>query len=127
MGRGKQWSTATVLQVKTLINIGLPLPRIATQTGVVLQTLRRFSARVKKGYTGDKWSESHAYSVSLLLQCKSHPCRHAHRAGCRRVRRRKSVLHLIIRVREHVSWVAGVRVEIITVDVHTTTSLNSAR
>ena len=66
MGRGKQWSTATVLQVKTLINIGLPLPRTAAQTGVVLQTLRRFSARVKKGYTGDKWSESHAYSVSLL-------------------------------------------------------------
>ena len=54
MGRGKEWTDATVLQVKTLMNIGLPLPRIAAQTGVVLQTLRRFSARVKKGHTGDK-------------------------------------------------------------------------
>ena len=54
MGRGKQWSADTVLQLKTLMNIGLPLPRIAAQTGVVLQTLQRFSARVKKGYTGDK-------------------------------------------------------------------------
>ena len=35
---------------------GLPLPRIAAQTGVVLQTLRSFSARVKKVYTGDKHS-----------------------------------------------------------------------
>ena len=38
------------------MNIGLPLPRIAAQTGVVLQTLRSFSARVKKGYTGNKHS-----------------------------------------------------------------------
>ena len=29
MGRGKQWSADTVLQVKTLMSIGLPLPRIA--------------------------------------------------------------------------------------------------
>ena len=54
MGSGKQWSADTVRQVKTLMNIGLPLPRIAAQTGVVLQTLRSFSARVKKGYTGDE-------------------------------------------------------------------------
>ena len=56
MGRGKQWSVATVLQVKTLMNIGLTLPRIAAQTGVVLQTLRSFSARLKKGYIFDKHS-----------------------------------------------------------------------
>ena len=53
-GRGKQWSVDNFRQVKTLMNIGQPLPRIAAQTSVVLQTLRRFSARVKKGYTGDK-------------------------------------------------------------------------
>ena len=56
MGSGKQWSADTVLQVKTLMSIGLPLPRIAAQTGVVLQTLRSFSARLKKGYIGDKHS-----------------------------------------------------------------------
>ena len=33
--------------------VGLPLPRIAAQTGVVLQRLRSFSARVKKAYTGE--------------------------------------------------------------------------
>ena len=38
MGRGKQWSADTVREVKTLMNIGLPLPRTAAQTGVVLQT-----------------------------------------------------------------------------------------
>ena len=53
MGSGKQWSVDTVRQVKALMTIGLPLPRIATQTGVVLQTLRSFSARVKKGFTND--------------------------------------------------------------------------
>ena len=37
MGRGKQWSVDTVRQVKALMSIGLPLPRIAAQTGVVLQ------------------------------------------------------------------------------------------
>ena len=56
MGRGKQWSTDTVREVKTLMNIGLPLPRIAAQTGVVLRTLRSFSARLKKGYICDKHS-----------------------------------------------------------------------
>ena len=56
MGSGKQWSDETVRQVKAMIIIGLPLPRIATQTGVVLQTLRSFSARVKEGYTRDKHS-----------------------------------------------------------------------
>ena len=50
MGRGKQWSADTVREVKTLMNIGLPLLRIAAQTDVVLQTLRSFSARLKKGY-----------------------------------------------------------------------------
>ena len=54
MGSGKQWSAGTVRQVKTLMSIGLPLPRIAALTGVVLQTLRHNSACVKKGYTGDK-------------------------------------------------------------------------
>ena len=43
MGRGKQWSADTVLQVKSLMSIGLPLPCIAARTGV-LQTLRSFSA-----------------------------------------------------------------------------------
>ena len=38
------------------MSIGLPLPRIAAQTGVVLQTLRSFSARLKKGYPGEKHS-----------------------------------------------------------------------
>ena len=56
MGRGKQWSADTVREVKTLMNIGLPLLRIAAQTGVVLQTLRSFSARLKKGYNCDKHS-----------------------------------------------------------------------
>ena len=45
MGRGKQWSADTVREVKTLMNIGLALPRIPAQTGVVLQPLRSFSAR----------------------------------------------------------------------------------
>ena len=40
MGRGKQVSADTVRQVKALMSIGLPLPRIAAQTGVVLQTLQ---------------------------------------------------------------------------------------
>ena len=56
MGSGEHWSVGTVREVKTLMNIGLPLPRIAAQTGVVQQTLRSFSARVKKGYTRDKHS-----------------------------------------------------------------------
>ena len=56
MGSGNHWSVGTVREVKTLMNIGLPLPRIAAQTGVVLQTLRSFSACGKKGYTGDKHS-----------------------------------------------------------------------
>ena len=38
------------------MSIGLPLPRVAAQTGVVLQTLRSFSARLKKGYIGEKHS-----------------------------------------------------------------------
>ena len=38
------------------MRIGLPLPRIAAQTGVVLQTLRSFCARLKKGYIGEKHS-----------------------------------------------------------------------
>ena len=37
-------------------SVGLPLPRIAAQTGVVLQRLRSFSARVKKAHKGDKHS-----------------------------------------------------------------------
>ena len=56
MGSGKQWSVDTVRQVKALMSIGLPLPRIAAQTGVVLQTLRKFSARLKKGHIGEKHS-----------------------------------------------------------------------
>ena len=56
VGRGKQWSADTVREVKTLMNIGLPLTRVAAQTGVVLQTLRSFSARLKKGYICDKHS-----------------------------------------------------------------------
>ena len=39
MGRGKQWSADTVREVKTLMNIGLPLPRIAAQTGVVSRSI----------------------------------------------------------------------------------------
>ena len=54
MGRGKQWSAGTVREVKTLMNIGLSLSRVAAQTGIVLQALRSFSARLKKGYIGDK-------------------------------------------------------------------------
>ena len=50
MGSGKQWSIGTVCQVKVLMSLGLPLSRIAAKTGVVLQTLRSFSARLKKGY-----------------------------------------------------------------------------
>ena len=38
------------------MSIGLPLPRIAAQTGVVLQTLRSFSARLKKGLICEKHS-----------------------------------------------------------------------
>ena len=38
------------------MSIGLPLPRIAAQTGVVLQTLRSFSARLKKGCICEKHS-----------------------------------------------------------------------
>ena len=37
MESGKQWSADTVRAVRTLMNIGLPLPRIAAQTGVALQ------------------------------------------------------------------------------------------
>ena len=40
-----RWSVDTIRQVKALMSIGLPLPRIAAETGVVLQTLRSFSAR----------------------------------------------------------------------------------
>ena len=56
MGTGEQWSVDTVRQVKALMSFGLPLPRIATQTGVVLQTLRSISARLKKGCIGEKHS-----------------------------------------------------------------------
>ena len=54
MGSGKQWSVDTVRKVKTLMSSGLPLPRISAKTGVVLQMVRSFSARVKKGFSGDK-------------------------------------------------------------------------
>ena len=56
MKTGKQWSVDTIRQVKALMSIGLPLPRIAAQTGVVLQTLRRFSARLKEGHISEKHS-----------------------------------------------------------------------
>ena len=52
MGSGRQWSVDTVRQVQALMSFGLPLPRIAVLTGVVLQTLRRFSARMKKWLHG---------------------------------------------------------------------------
>ena len=70
MGSGKQWSVDTVRQVKTLMSIGLPLPCIAAQTGVVLQTLRSFSARVKKGYTRDKHSNHRGAPVKQTDEMK---------------------------------------------------------
>lgn len=56
MGRGKQWSHQTTEDVKSLMALGIPLPRIASRTGVKLQTLRSFSARLKKGLIGAKHS-----------------------------------------------------------------------
>ena len=38
MGSGEQWSVDTVSQVKALMSIGLPLPRIAAQTCATPQT-----------------------------------------------------------------------------------------
>ena len=62
-------------------------------------------------------SSSPLAHMALQRQCQNHPCRRAHHTGCHRVRRRHGVLHLLMRVPEHVSLVSGVDVKIITVDV----------